>query len=207
MGLHIELAADAGIAVDNQIVDTERIELLATSQTGRTGPDDGHRRFINGKGIHRLSFGGSLESDPRQVGLMGDETHLLHPIDGCDANATHTAVNQHLAGTTLADAALQRAVSARKGMAMHGIACLVEGFSNGVALVATHRFAFKQKLHFLALRNVEYRMPFNLIHIVSFYRLIDCTIMDIPLYCHKGINNNSKLQVFFSTPSSCLIPL
>ena len=125
MRLHVELATNTWIAVDYQIIDAEFLQLLATGQTRWAGTNDGHGGLIDSQCIFRLRFGRSIKSNTRQVGLMGDDTHLLDPVDGRDADTAYSAVDQHFAGATLADATFQRAVTTLQRMAMHREARLV----------------------------------------------------------------------------------
>ena len=42
VGLHVELASDALVIVNHEVVDTESLQLLAAGQSRRTGADNGH---------------------------------------------------------------------------------------------------------------------------------------------------------------------
>ena len=165
MGLHVELSADAGVAVDDKIVDAEGIQLLAAGQTRGAGTDNGHLGFVH---LHRLRrLLGTLrrlEGDARQVGLVGDGAHLAHAVHGGDADAAHAAVHQHLAGAALAYAALQRTVTAVQAVAMHRKTSLVQRLGYRVALLGHHLVAFEHEFGLLPLRDVKNRVSFNPVH-------------------------------------------
>ena len=159
VGLHIELSADAGVVVDNDIVDAESVELFAASKSGRTGTHDGNGGFVYFMldiSVLRLKFGHCL------VGV--EHGDVFNAIDGGYADTAHFAVDKHLAGTAFADTALQRAVAALQRMAVYGESRFVQRFGNGVALARLYFLSIVKKFGYLALRDVQNRVILNLIH-------------------------------------------
>ena len=98
---------------------------------------------------------------------MGDDTHLLDIVHRRDADSPHLAVDQHLAGTTFTDAALQTAVAAPQRMTVYRETGLMQRFGDGVAFAAFHRFAFKEKLDLLTLRDVKDGVILDAVHIFN----------------------------------------
>ncbi len=150
MGLHVELAPDAGIVVDHQIVDAKSVQLFAASETCGSCTDDGHGGLIDFELTMRIMITKSTQRI-----LIFNHLHLFHAVDGSDADAPHTAVDQHFAGAAFADATLERTVASTERMAVNRIAGLMQCLGNGVTLAALHGFAFKKKLHHLAFGDVE----------------------------------------------------
>ena len=149
MRLHIELTTYLAIVVNHDVVDAKGIQLLTAGKTGRTGTDDGHLRLVD---LHLTRL---LRAHLGHCHLaVAHQAHLLHAVYLGDADATHLAIDQHLTRTTLADAAVQAAVAAVKAVTVNGIACLVQGGGNGIALAAQHLVSFIHKFHHLALRDV-----------------------------------------------------
>jgi hypothetical protein len=122
---------------------------------------------------------------------VGDDAHLFHPVDGRDADSSHFAVDQHLAGTALADAAFQRAVAAIERMAMNGEAGLVKRFRYRVAFATLDFLAVKHKFNYLPLGNVKYRMLFNLVHCGIIFELFYI------FFQNAKVRKNSETQIMF----------
>ena len=147
VGLHVELAAHALVVVDDDVADTLFVEHLAAGQSRRTGTDDDDLGLVNLLGL--LFRFGAL----REV-VLGNLLHLLHTVHRGDAYSLDDAVHQHLAGTALADAALEGALASVDAVAVDGKTSLVQGCSNGVALVSRHLLSVKGKNDFFRFRNV-----------------------------------------------------
>ena len=149
MRLHIELTTYLAIVVNHDVVDAKGIQLLAAGKTGRTGTDDGHLRLVD---LHLTRL---LRANLGHCHLaIAHQAHLLHAVYLGDADATHLAINQHLTRSALADAAVQAAVATVEAVTVNGIACLVQGGGNRIALPTQHLVSFIHKFHHLALRDV-----------------------------------------------------
>lgn len=150
VGLHIELAADAGVIVNHQIVDTESVELLAAGEAGGAGTNNGHLGFVN------LHIARLLGND---VGNFVDGrlyvVHFMYTIDKRNTNTAYLAVDHHFASSTLADAAVEAAVATLNAVAVDGETCLVESGGNGVAFATLDWLTIINEFYNLALRNVE----------------------------------------------------
>jgi hypothetical protein len=81
-------------------------------------------------------------------------------------------VNEHLAGTALADAALQTAVAACGTVAVNNKSCLMKGGSYGFAFLTANGSPLKLELNVFFFRKVKNRMIFNFIHNVRLYGLM-----------------------------------
>ena len=101
---------------------------------------------------------------PNSKLLIPNCLNLLHAINLGDTDAANLAVNQHLAGSALAYAALQAASAAFQAMTVHGITCLMEGCGYGLALLALDWFAFIKKLDFFTVNDVNNWMLGYAIH-------------------------------------------
>ena len=148
VGLHVELATDLGIVVDNEVVDAKGVELFATGQSRRPCADDGHRRLVDGQ---LGAVGRGLRVRLFMVLNLPD---FLHPIDRRDANAADFSIDEHFAGSTLADAALKASVATVERAAMHGKSHLVKGCSDGFSALSAHDLSFILKFHEVGLWDV-----------------------------------------------------
>ena len=160
VGLHIELTANAGVVVDDDVADAEGIELLTAGETRRTRTNDGDLGLVDFHfaGLVFLRLG-------KDVGLVVDGAHFLDTIDEGDADAADFAVDQHFAGTALADAAVEASVASVKAVAVNGIAGLVKGGGDGLAPLTFHGLAFILEFHKVFLRDVQNGVFFDFIHI------------------------------------------
>ncbi len=165
VGLHIELAADTRIAVDDEVVDAKSIQLLAAGKTGRTRADNGDLGLVDLHSLSRLlrTFW-RFESNTRKVGFVGDSTHLADTVNSSDTDAAHATVDQHLAGAALADAALKGAVAALQRVAVDGESRLVEGLGDSVTFAPLDGLAFKKEFDDVGLRDVQNRVFFDFVH-------------------------------------------
>ena len=161
VGLHVELAADAGVAVDHQVVDAEGVELPAAGKTCGTCADDGDLCLVD------LHFAGLLGESVGHI-LLVELTDFADVVDWRDTDAANLAVDEHFAGAALADAALEAAWFAVDGVAVDGEACLMEGCGDGVASQTLHGLAVEQKFDNLRPGDVENRMSFDSVHHICF---------------------------------------
>ena len=149
VGLHIELSANPSVVVNHDIIYAEGIQLLATCQASRTRTNDGHLCLIH---LHLTRL---LWAHIRYLAhTRFDVAHLLHAVHQRHTDAAHLAVDQHLARTALADAAVQTAVAPVEAVAVHRETSLMQGGCNRVTLASLHLLTIVNKLHHLALRDV-----------------------------------------------------
>ena len=162
VGLHIELTTLGGIVVHHDVGDSQRRELLAACQSGRAATDDGNCGLVDSGflGCTGLALGHVV---------LGDLAHLFHAVNAGDADAAHLSVDEHFAGTALADAALQAAVASRGAVAVYNESCLMKGGGYGFAFLAANSSPFKLKFHIFFFWKVKNRMIFNFIHDNGFY--------------------------------------
>ena len=194
VGLHIELAADAGIAIHHYITDTKSIKLLTASQTGRTGTDDCNLGFVY------LDFA-RLRNDCIGHIVPLQLADLFDIVDRSDADASYAAIDQHLAGTALADAALQAARLAINAVTVNRIASLMQSSGNGVTFTALNLLAIEAEFNNLTLWDVKNRVFFDLIHKTVYYGLIICRVLLLMKKQHKISNyliKNKKKSDFFT---------
>ena len=157
MCLHIELAALGGVVVNHNVGYSKCGELLAASQSRRTTANDGNRSFVN---LSLMGFTGFALGHV----VLGNLANLLHAVNTRDADAAHLTVDKHFAGTTLADTALQTAVTTGSAVAVHNKSCLMKGGSYSFTLLPANGSPFKLKLHVLFFWKLKNRMIFNFIH-------------------------------------------
>ena len=167
VGLHGELSADAVVVVDDDVGDAELVELFAAGEAGGTGADDGDLCLIDFRafcGFDSVGFGKIV---------VGDLLHLLHAVDEGDADAFHHAVDEHFAGTALADAAVHAALAAFQAVAVDGETRLMQGRRDGVAFRGLHLLTLVFKGRHLPFGDVQDRMMQNRIHDSCSY-IFDC---------------------------------
>ena len=157
VGLHVELTADAAVVVNHKVGDSKLVQLFTAGQTGRSCPDDGDRGLVNADFPLRII---------RAFGLVVFRyfAHFVYIIHFCDADAAHFAVNQHFAGTALADAAFQTAVASVKAVAVHRVSGLMQGGGDGIAFFRFYFLSFKQKFDGFLFRNLQDGVLRNFIH-------------------------------------------
>ena len=131
--------------------------MLAASQTGRATTDDGYRGLVD------LGLASSAGLSLGHV-VLGNLAHLFHTVNAGDADAAHLSVDEHFAGTALADAALQAAVAARGAVAVHNKSCLMKGGGYGFTLLSAYGSPLELELHEFFFWKVKNRMIFNFIH-------------------------------------------
>ena len=163
VGLHVELATDAAVVINDEVGDAEGVQLLAASQSCGAGTDDCYLGLVDFH-LALLGFLGLGEDMDTAVHMA----HLFHSIDKGDANASHLPVDNHFTGAALADAAVKTAVAAVDAVAVHGEPGLVESGGNGVALAALHLLSVIKKFNNLALRDVQNRVCFDSVHRIRF---------------------------------------
>ena len=158
VGLHVELSADAAVVVNHQIVDAQLVQLFAAGKSRRTRADYGHACLVDGDL--------PLEVFP-EFGLvvLGYFAHLVHIVNLGDADAADFPVNQHFAGSALADSAFQAAVTAVQTVTVDRMSGLMQGGCNGVAFCGLYFFSFKQKFDIFLFRNVQNGVRSYFIHI------------------------------------------
>ncbi len=158
--LHVELTTDVGVVVDDDVADAEGVELLAAGETCGTGTDDGDLGLVD------LHLAGLLLLGLGKDGvLLVDAAHFLDAIDFGDADTADFAIDQHLAGTALTDAAVEASVAAVERVAVDGITGLVKGGGYGLAALTFDGLAFILEFHKVFLRDVQDRVFFDFVHI------------------------------------------
>jgi hypothetical protein len=105
---------------------------------------------------------------------MWNLADLMDTVDGRDADASHLAVDKHLAGAALADATVEATVATLKTMAMYWVAGLMQRCGYCVAFQTFDRLAVEQEFDNLRLGDVENRMSFDSVHIINRLKISDC---------------------------------
>ena len=120
VGLHIELTTNPGIIVYHDIIYPKGIQLLAACQACRTRTDDSHLGLVH---LHLSRF---LIPHARQLAFAAvDATNLLNTVDQCHTYTAHLAVDQHLAGSTLAYTTVKTTVTAVQAVTVYRETCLM----------------------------------------------------------------------------------
>jgi hypothetical protein len=161
--LHVELPANGGVVVDNDILDLVLEQNFACRETGRPSTNYGHGGFVHLSPVELVGgfyIGGEL---------LGNLTHLFYPIDGGDANALDLAIDQHLAGATLSNTALETPFTVLDAMAMNREARLMQGCSNGKSLLSVYQFPLENEGNLLPFWHFENRMFFNFMQLLALY--------------------------------------
>ena len=97
--------------------------------------------------------------------LLVDAAHFLDTIDFGDADTAYLAIDQHLARTALADAAVEASVAAVERVAVDGITGLVKGSGDGLTALTFDGLAFILEFHKVFLRDVQDGVFFDFVHI------------------------------------------
>ena len=197
MGLHVELAADAWVAVDDDVADAELLQLFAAGQPGGAGTYDGHRGLVDLQSVGFLLALRWLKGHSRKVGLVSYDAHLVHAVDRCDADAAHAAVDQHLAGSAFAYAAFERTVAAAQRMAVHGVASLVQRFGDGVAFVALNFVSFKHEFDNLGFGDVQNRMGGDSVHLFKCFRINVLYSVSCSMWIVQRYTESLRIATFF----------
>ena len=140
--LHVKLTADTSVVVNHDIADAKFIKLFAASETCRTGTDDGDLCLVD---LHLAWL--QFFSLWKHVSLVVDRLHFLHSVDQSDADTADLAVDKHLAGAALSDAAVKASVATVEAMAMNRKTSLMQSGSDGVAFLANHFLSVINKLY------------------------------------------------------------
>ena len=159
VSLHVELATDTGVVVDDEIVDAEGVELFAAGEACGAGTDDGDLGLVD------FDFARLRVVDRGQVFFV-QLTDFVDIVDRCDADATDAAVDEHLACAALADAALEAAGATVDAVAVDRKTGLMEGGGDGVAFATLDFTAVEDKFDDIGLRDVENGVAFYSIHVV-----------------------------------------
>jgi hypothetical protein len=101
----------------------------------------------------------------KHIGLVVDGAHFLDAVDKGDADTADLAVDQHLAGAALADAAVEASVATVERVAVDGISGLVKGGGDGLAALTFNGLAFILEFHKVFLRDVQDRVFLDFVHI------------------------------------------
>ena len=160
VGLHVELTAYVGVVVDDDVTDAEGVELLTAGETCGTGTDDGDLGLIDLHlaGLRLFGFG-------KHIGFVVNGLDFLDAINESDADTADFAVDEHLAGSALADAAVEASVKSVERVTVNGVSGLVKGGGDGFAALTFNGLAFILEFYKVFLWNVQDWVFLDFVHI------------------------------------------
>ena len=160
--LHIELTANSFVVIDNYVGNAHFVEFLTASQTSRTSTDDYNLSLVN-LACFVLRF-----DDLREI-VLRNFANRLNAIDRSYADTLYFSIDQHLAGTAFADAALEAALASVDAMTVNREARLMQGCCNSITFLSCNLLTIILKGGLFGLWNVQNRMFGNLVHFLCFY--------------------------------------
>ena len=143
VGLHQELPSDLTVAVYDQAVHTLLKQFLADSQTCRTCTDNGHSRPVDLPFF--LSAVPFSDKHTLKTAVRTEPGDLAYPVHLSDTDTADPAVDEHLAGSALADTALHSTLAVLQTETVYRIPCLMQGGRHCLSLLSCYCSALKIK--------------------------------------------------------------